>query len=258
MEQRFPSRQERRRFITVFGRKTVHEALLDRSLSAHTLHLAESNRSNKLLTELEAIATARDIPIRWHTRQELARISRNSKQDQGVALDVKSPHMQELADFLAANSNRPSLRFIALDGVTNPQNLGMVIRSVTASGIDGLLLPDHGGPALGPLVIKASAGTAFRAPLLRCQSILEGAELLLEQNFSLYRLQANGDQATFIAGDFADKSLCILGGETNGISRPLQALPGIDVAIPMHNDVESLNVAVSASLLAYKLATTPG
>lgn len=220
------------------------------------LHLADSNRDGGSLKALRQAAAARDIDVRQHSREQLARISRNGRQDQGVALDVHCPAMRELDSYLqqaAAPAAAPRQTLLAMDGVTNPQNVGMIIRSAAAAGIDGLLYADRGNPALGPLVIKASAGTVFRAPLLRCSSVADGSRQLLDAGFSLYRLQAGGQRSLFDGRGFAQRSVFVLGGESEGLSAALQALPGDDVSIPMAAGVESLNVAVSAALVAYTL-----
>ena len=77
------------RVLTIYGRKPALEALRDRNLDCHTLHLAQSNRDGGIVAELLAAADARGVPVKRHTREALARISRNGRQDQGVALDVR-------------------------------------------------------------------------------------------------------------------------------------------------------------------------
>ncbi|MFT4769942.1 MAG: 23S rRNA (guanosine2251-2'-O)-methyltransferase [Glaciecola sp.] len=252
-EFRKPDRQERRRFLTIYGRKAVLEALQDRQMDCRILHIAKSNRSGGILREIQDAALAKGLDCREHSREELARISRNGRQDQGVALDVYCQAMRELDDYLDALSDAPQ-RILALDGVTNPQNMGMVIRSAAAAGIDGVLYADRGNPALGPLVIKASAGTVFRAPLLRCQTLLQASKSLCGSGFVLYRLQADAARTLFDGQPFAQRALFVLGGESDGISRELSSLPGENLSIPMANGVESLNVAVSGALVAYLAA----
>lgn len=241
-----------RRLITVYGRKTVLEALQDSSLECSRLHLASSNRRGGIMGDIEQQATARAVEIQHHSREALSRISRNGRQDQGVALDVLCPRMQELEDYLQgalAESTAPR-RLMALDGVTNPQNVGMVIRSALAAGIDGILYADRGNPALGPLVIKASAGTLFRAPLLRCATPAAGVSACVEAGFDLYRLQA-GSERNLFQTRVGPSAVFVLGGESEGISREISAMPGSNLSIPMDAGVESLNIAVSAALVAY-------
>ncbi|MEM8491159.1 MAG: RNA methyltransferase [Pseudomonadota bacterium] len=260
MQTRF-TRSTRQRLITVFGRNAVRETLEDLKLDVRALHLATSNRESSDIERLRKLAEQRSIPIFDHARDDLARISRNKKQDQGVALDVYCPKMAPLEAFLnerKKDDDAPSC-VIGLDGVSNPQNYGMIIRSAVAAGVDGILCTRKGNPALGPLVLKASAGTAFRAPLLRCESPHQAARQMVDCGYALYRMSANAPTDLY-SNTFspAQRSLFILGGETAGISGKLTALPGENVAIPMSNSIESLNVAVSASLLCFELRRRRG
>ena len=225
------------------------EVLNDYTLDCHALHLSDSNRAGGIVTEIQQQAERRDIPIRMHGRTELARISRNGKQDQGVAIDVLCPGFQQLDDFLAGTPLRTG-RILALDGITNPQNLGMILRSATAGGIDGILLPRKGNAALGPLVIKASAGTVYRAPILLCEQLPEALRRCRELGAIVCTLDAEATDSLFEqrAGGLL---VYVLGNETNGVGQEARDLSDRRLAIPMHNGVESLNVAVTASLIAF-------
>lgn len=243
-------REQFRRMLTVYGRKPAMEAMRDPGLDCRILHLASSNREHGLIRELRALASRRGMEVREHDRASLSRISRNGKQDQGVALDVLCPGFQSLETFLGSLKPGSRTRLLAFDGVTNPQNMGMSLRSARGAGMDGILYADHGNPALGPLVIKASAGTVYSAPLLRCARIATAARECLDAGFTLYTLEANAARSLFTS-DFADRSLFILGGETDGVSAEIRSLAHTALSIPMADGVESLNVAVSAALVSY-------
>ncbi len=238
------------RVLTVYGRKAVLEALRDPSLDCHTLHLAHSNREGGIVGELLAEAEKRDLPVRRHTREELSRISKNGKQDQGAALDILCPAFQSLGSYLDTVEQRSPQRLLALDGITNPQNLGMIIRSATAGTIDGVIWSRKGNAALGPLVIKASVGTLYRAPLLLCQDLLPSLRACRDAQMEICTLEANASLSLF---DHKPKGHCIyvLGNETSGVSPAVAGLANQALSIPMNNGVESLNVAVTASLIAY-------
>ncbi len=236
--------------LTVYGRKAVLESLADERLQCYSLHLAHSNRPGGILAEITALAQRRNIPTREHSREELARISKNARQDQGVALDVLCPAFQDLDSYLAATTEERQQRLLALDGVTNPQNLGMIIRSATAGNIDGILWSRKGNAALGPLVIKASAGTVFRAPLVFCEQLAPALARCREQGFELCTLAANARQNLFDLED-APRRIFVLGNETEGVSSAVARICDRELAIPMRNGVESLNVAVTAGLIAY-------
>lgn len=238
------------RLLTVYGRKPVQEALMDSSLQCLSLHLATSNREARVITDIRTRAEARGIPVQFHDRRELSRISKNGKQDQGVALDVLCQRFASLEDYLKESPATRPRRLLALDGITNPQNLGMIVRSATAGLIDGIVLPRKGCAALGPLVIKASAGTLFRAPILACQTLPAALADCQRAGATICVLDGRAQQSLFElpATDF---SVFVLGNETDGPSQAVTALANRQVAIPMRNDVESLNVAVAASLIAF-------
>ena len=241
--------------ITIYGRNPVIEALRDPELQIYRLHLAKSNRDSSTIKELKNLAAKRDIEVVFHSREQLARISRNSKQDQGVACDIYSPGFQpyqQLLDHLGELSCADNPCIIALDSVTNPQNLGMIIRSVTASPAFGLLLPTKGSTAISPLVIKASAGTAFKCNILSCDDLQKSLKEFQKRGFKLCTLTSHN--ATPIS-DFSpsEPTVFILGNETHGVSQSIMDMSDCRISIPMANGVESLNVAVTAALVAFNL-----
>ncbi len=234
--------------LTVYGRKPVLEALQDDSLSCYRLHLADSNRAAPILDDIESLARQRGAEVRHHDRKALSRISRNGKQDQGVAADILCPRFRSLDEMLAEEPDGPQ-RVLALDGVTNPANAGMIVRSALAGGINAILWPDKGTAELGPLAIKASAGTLFRAPIVRCGQLPDALKALQGRGYLVLVMDAEGD----VIGESAlDSSrVYVLGNESEGISTEVAAVADQRLAIPMDNQVESLNVAVTAALICY-------
>ena len=240
-----------RRWLTVYGRNVVESSLSDSSLTPKILHLADSNRASGSLDRLVTAAEGRGLEIRYHSRDALSRISKNKQQDQGVALDIECPRFSDLGDFLASVSGEQQTLFL-LDRITNQQNLGMIIRSLTAAGVSGMIIPEDGCAPLGPLVIKASAGTLFQAPILRCTTSLEAVNLVKDYGFKQYALSSHASDNLFTSV-FPPRRTLILGNETDGVSKVIEDLCDSVIAIPMHNGVESLNVAVTAALIAYHL-----
>lgn len=240
--------------ITIYGRKPVLEALQDRALQIYRLHLAISNRDGGVIAEIESLARKREIEILHHSREQLARISRNGKQDQGVACDVICKGLANYREFLESLSAGHNKCLMALDGVHNPQNLGMIIRTVAASPLSGLLVPRKGCADISPLVIKASAGTLFRSTLLRCETLPQALREFRDRDFDICTLAADGaiELREFRA---RGPTLYVLGNETSGVSNDVEALCTHRLRIAMANGVESLNVAVTAGLVAFAPAT---
>ncbi len=236
--------------ITLYGRKPVLEVLLDASLTIYRLHLADSNKPQGIINDIIQQAEKRNIDIVYHDKRALSRISKNSKQDQGVCVDILCPKHMDYRDFLHQRPNKP-LRLIALDAITNPQNLGMIIRSVCAGDIDGLLIPEKGCARIDSLVVKASAGTLFKAPLLHCEDLADALKNCQQEGATVYGLSSHSKQSI---ADTTNENFIIyvLGNETEGMSKAITKICDKTIYIPMNNNVESLNVAITASLLAFK------
>jgi len=247
-----PSPEELGKLLTVYGRKPVLEALLDPALDCRQLHMAQTNRHGGIVDQIIKAAEQRGCKTREHSRESLARISKNGKQDQGVALDIRCPEFNTVANILPRLTDR-HCRLLALDGITNPQNVGMIIRSAVAGGIDGIIYPHKGVAALGPLVIKASVGTVFKAPLLFCDTLVSGLQHCITAGGKVAVLTGNARQSLFEYQAEA-ATVYVLGGETEGVSKPVMAMATAQLRIPMAGGVESLNVAVAASLISYAQA----
>ncbi|WP_039913816.1 23S rRNA (guanosine(2251)-2'-O)-methyltransferase RlmB [Cellvibrio mixtus] len=249
-----PAYLEKKRFfdslMTVYGRKTVLEALQDSATYIYRLHLAKSNKPAGIIDEIIELAKLKGAEIIFHERQALSRISKNAAQDQGVAADLQLRGYQFYDEFIAHNRQK-KYTLLALDGVQNPQNLGMIIRSACAGNIDGILLPQKGNAQIDPLVIKASAGTVFRAPLLRCSDLKEALKDFQQEGTTVCVLSSH---ATVELKKFSPAASCIyvLGNESEGVSTDIEKLSDEKVCIPMNNGVESLNVAVTAALIAFR------
>ena len=233
--------------LTIYGRNAVMEALEDEAVTIHKLHLSKSNKDASVLEQMKSIARKREIEVAYHDKQSLSRISKNAKQDQGVALDIVLEHFGNAEEYILKNIN---YRIIALDGVTNPQNLGMIIRSCAAGNVDAVLLPAKGTAQISPLVIKASAGTLFKMPIIKTTDLKKTLELFKKEGANLYTLSSHASQS-YKKQHYSDKTIFILGNESEGVSKPVEALSDTSIAIPMKRGVESLNVAVTASLLAF-------
>jgi 23S rRNA (guanosine2251-2'-O)-methyltransferase len=155
--------------------------------------------------------------------------------------------MTPLEEFVRTRGKRPTNVFL-LDGVTNPGNVGMILRTATGAGFDGVILPRAGTPHVGPLVIKASAGIAFQAPIVNTSTAKAAVDLLRSAGYHVYGLSARSPESLFKA-ELAPRAVYVLGGETNGITVSTDS----DLQIPLHAGVESLNVAVAAAVVAFEV-----
>jgi len=238
--------------VTVFGRKPVLEALADRRLDVDKVILADNARG-PAANEIIDAARTRSVRVERASAHRVKVLAGNGKQDQGVLADVVAPRMRRLADGLAA---RPAT-VLVLDGITTPANVGMILRTATAAGIEGIVVPRRGVASIDPLVVKASAGVAFHAPMLRCYTAEEACAALREAGYPLYALDGAAPQSLFDAS-LPRRAAYVLGGETAGVSPEVREHVTGLVSIPMAGGVESLNVASAAAVLCFELVRRHG
>lgn len=230
--------------ITLYGRNVVLEVLQDPSIEIHKLHMSNSNKIDNTIKLINSLAKSRKVELVMHEKNSLARISKNSKQDQGVAIDIIANSYKSTDEIKSMDK----FKLIALDGIQNPQNLGMVIRSCAAGFVDGIILPKKSSAKISPLVVKASAGTLFKLPIYYCNSLDEIFSSL--KDTKIYSLDAKADKDIYSI-KAVDKAIYVLGNESDGVSHEVQKLCNDSISIPMNRGVESLNVAVTASLIAF-------
>jgi 23S rRNA (guanosine2251-2'-O)-methyltransferase len=244
-------RSPREKFLTVFGRVAVFEALADRGLEVAQVFVA-TDVSGPIRRQVEEMAVARGVAVQRVDRDRVTRVSGTGKQHQGVAADVVAPNKRSLQDWLQRLAPGVTASCVLLDGVTTPANVGMIIRSAVGAGLDGIVVPSRGVADLGPLVIKASAGLAFRAPLLRVRTAPDAAEALIASGFDLVALRADAP-ADLWQADFGPRRAFVLGGESAGVSPEVMERVTHSVRIPMADGVESLNVSAAAAIVFFEV-----
>ena len=230
--------------ITLYGRNVVTEMLQDKSIEIYKLHMANSNKPDATIKKILLLAKERGIEITHHNKSALSRISKNAKQDQGVAIDIISKSYAHAREIHKLHS----YRLIALDGIHNPQNLGMIIRSCAAGYVDGIILPKKNSAKISPLVVKASAGTLFKLPIYFCDRVDEVLRELKDAD--IYALSLDAKESIYDV-EISKKTIFVLGNESEGVSSEVAQLCNKKLIIPMNREVESLNVAVTAALLAF-------
>ena len=239
--------------VTVYGRQTCREVLQDQSLKVFRLHLSKSNRASDMIDELTSLANKRGIEICYHNRSKLSYISRNGREDQGVVCDIKYRAFEYYRKFLSKQQHHAATTLIALDGITNPQNLGMIIRSVVASNVSSILLPTTKKNLISPLAIKASAGTVFKSNILRCENLANALRDFQKRGYKVVAMESHAKQ-TIDKFKVEGPIIYVLGNETDGLSEDIINIADYKLSIALQRGVESLNVAVAAALVAFMLA----
>lgn len=243
-----PAPSPKDRFVTVYGRKPVLEALADPTLAVDKVLLAEGAYGPQV-GEILAAARVRGVPVHRASAHRVKQLAGNGKQDQGVCADVTAPRMRAVTTALAAGLAGPVL---VLDGITTPANVGMILRTATAAGLAGIVVPRRGVASIDPLVVKASAGVAFVAPILTSGTAEEAVRALRDHGYRICGLDSGAPDRLFDAALVRDAAY-VLGGETAGVSPAVAALVQQWLAIPMAAGVESLNVSAAAAVLCFDL-----
>jgi 23S rRNA (guanosine2251-2'-O)-methyltransferase len=237
----------------VAGRNAVVEAMRA-SIPATTLYVAHGVERDDRIDEARRLAVNRGIAVLDAERPELDRLT-GGPQHQGLVLIVPPFGYTDAGDLLrrAMEASEPAL-VIALDGVTDPHNVGAIARSAAAFGAHGLILPERRAAGVTPSAWKASAGTLARLPVARVTNLVRTLTSYAEAGLMIAGLDGDGeidlDGLELAAGPL----LLVVGAEGTGLSRLVGQTCDIRVRIPLASDVESLNASVAAGIVLAEVA----
>lgn len=235
----------------VYGRNSVVEALRA-AIPVTTMYIAGRLDSDDRVREALKIATGRGISILETPRGELDRIT-DGGVHQGLALQVPAyayAHPHDLT-----NPEMPGIPLIvALDGITDPRNLGAIIRSVAAFGGHGVVVPERRSVGMTASAWKTSAGAAARIPVAQCSNLTRTLEDYRKAGFFVLGLDMEGD-VSLPGLELAKEPLVIVvGSEGKGLSRLVRETCDQIVSIPMSSAVESLNAGIATGVTLYEVA----
>lgn len=218
------------------------------------VYVASGMTTDERISEVLRAATDQGVPMFEVQRAELDAVA-DGQNHQGVALAVPEFDYQDVQDVVeAAHETAGVPLLIALDGVTDPHNLGAVIRSAGAFGADGVVIPTRRAAGVTASVWKVSAGAVAHVPVARVTNLVRTLDELKKDGFFVVGLDGGGD--TSIENlDLADRPLVIVtGAEGAGLSRLVRATCDVVASIPISPRVESLNAAVATGVGLYEVA----
>ncbi len=202
------------------------------------------------MKEIISIANARSIPITELTKPELSRLAGFDSVHQGVVLQVPPYNYANPNDLLTGT--KPLI--IACDGITDPRNLGAIIRSAAAFGASGVVIPSRRSVGMTPAAWKTSAGAAARLPVAMAANLNAALKEFQKQGLFVVGLDGDGD-VSLPDLELADQPLVVVvGAEGKGISQLVRKSCDQIVSIPITSQVESLNASVAASLALYEIS----
>ena len=242
-------REPKEHLDTVAGRNAVVEALRA-GIPAKELVVANGVDIDERLEESVRLAQKMGLGIREVERRQIENMT-GIANHQGIALIVK-PFQYSSQKEIFARAKSPAL-FVAVDGVTDPRNIGAIARSAAAFGADGLLIPQRRNAPLTAAAWKSSAGAAARLPIAQVTNLVRSISDAKE--YGCFIVGLDGDADTAIAEmEIADQPLYIIvGSEGRGLSRLVREKCDLLISIPMSNSVESLNASVAMSIALYSI-----
>jgi 23S rRNA (guanosine2251-2'-O)-methyltransferase len=227
----------------------VLELLRARSRRVRRLLVSSDPERNPILEEIVALAHGARVPVE-HVDAERVRTEARNDAPQGVVAFADSIRPASLDDLLA----EPNAFLVALDGVTDPRNLGAVLRSAEVAGATGAVVPRHRSAVLAPATVKAAAGAIERIPIASVSGIPTALDRARRADVWTIGLDAEGTTSVFDL-DLADRPLVLVfGAEGAGLARLTRERCDVLVRIPMYGAIESLNVAAAAAVACFEIA----
>jgi 23S rRNA (guanosine2251-2'-O)-methyltransferase len=237
----------------VVGRNAVLEAM-EVKIPIRAAYLAEGAERDSRLRDIFKIAADRGIALLEVTRPELDRLT-GGEVHQGIALHLPAFEYEHPDDLLAAalDSDRDPL-IVALDSITDPRNLGAIVRSAAAFGAHGVIIPERRSAGMTAAAWKTSAGAAARIPIARATNLNRSLRTYADAGLSLIGL--DGQAATSISevSDVPGPVVLVVGSEGAGLSRLVREACDSLASIPISENIESLNAGVAAGIALYELS----
>ena len=253
-EKRAPRKRTTSDAEWIIGRNPVVEALRE-GVPVNAVYVAEGAERDGRLREAFQLAAELGIGLLEVAKVELDRLT-GFNGHQGLAARVPAyeyAHPEDLLD-AAADSDRPAL-IVVLDHVTDPRNLGAIVRSAAAFGAHGVVIPDRRSAGMTAAAWKTSAGAAARIPVAQTVNLTRQLKAYQDAGCTVVGLDMGGDLALSDIAEVADGPLVVVvGAEGDGLGRLVAETCDRIVSIPMVNAVESLNAGVAASVVLYAVA----
>ncbi|MGW4023828.1 23S rRNA (guanosine(2251)-2'-O)-methyltransferase RlmB [Streptomyces sp. NPDC005009] len=242
----------------VVGRNPVVEALRE-GVPASTLYVQQFIDNDERVREALQLAAERGgINLMEAPRPELDRMT-NGLNHQGLVLQVPPYEYAHPEDLVAgAHDEGQDPLIVALDGVTDPRNLGAVVRSVSAFGGHGVVVPERRAAGMTAGAWKTSAGTAARTPVARATNLTRALEAYKKAGIAVVGLAADGEAELGDLAALDGPVVIVVGSEGKGLSRLVGETCDFRVRIPMPGGAESLNAGVAAGIVLYEAARRRG
>jgi 23S rRNA (guanosine2251-2'-O)-methyltransferase len=234
----------------IYGRHPVREVLRADRRKLVRLLLAEGITESPLIHFIQQLAEAKGVPIQ---RVKRSRLDERQIPHQGVVL-VADPYLYlEVADLISKDKEKDQdTLFLLLDLVQDPQNLGTLLRTAEAVGVEGVVIPTRRAVGITPAVVSASAGACEHLSIAK-GNLVRAIEALKAQSVWIAGLDRGEDAVRYDLADFSGSTAIVVGSESQGLRRLVREACDFIVELPMVGQIDSLNAAVAGSIVLYHI-----
>lgn len=237
----------------VEGRQAVRELLIAGRRRVHEIWIAADSDESNVLDDIREIARANRVPVVDVSRRKLDATA-HSEAPQGV-LAHAAPVPAVAFDSLVERRGGRAPFLVAVDGVTDPGNLGALLRCSDGAGVTGVVLPRHRSVHITPTVAKTSVGAIEHVPMAVVAGLPTALATMKQAGIWIVGLDDAAESSLFDLGNLATDAVClVLGSEGKGLSRLVRERCDLIVSIPMKGRLSSLNVSAAAALAMYEVA----
>lgn len=235
------------------GRQATRELLMGERRKVHEIWISTELEGDSGVEDIVMIAGAQRVPVAYVAKGKVEREARTDAPQGVIAFAADIPEAK-LGDLIRNGRDGAAPFLVAVDGVTDPGNLGAIIRSCDGAGVSGVLVPRHRAVHVTPTVAKASAGAIEHMPIALVPGLPATLKQLKDHGIWIVGLDDGADQDLFELTELAKEPIClVLGAEGAGLSRLVRERCDSIVSIPMLGGVSSLNVSAAAALSTYQI-----
>lgn len=235
------------------GRQAVRELLIAGRRKVHEVWVSSELEDTGVIADIVDLAASKRVPVQEVNRRRLEAEAR-SEAPQGVLARAAALPEADLDDLVVRRPGRAAPFLVAVDGVTDPGNLGALLRSAEGAGVSGIVLPRHRAVHITPTAAKAAAGAVEYLDIAVVPGLPAALQSLSQQRLWIVGLDDAADKSLFDLGDLATEPIVlVLGAEGAGLSRLARERCDVVVSIPMLGRLSSLNVSAAAALACFEI-----
>lgn len=236
--------------MIIEGKNAIKEALTSGS-NITNLYILDSLQNNNEVAKIKELALKKGISIQVKDKKFFMKEAKTGF-NQGVMAKVRDYSYVEVDDILEyARLKQENAFIILVDEVTDPHNLGSIIRSAECAGAHGIIIPANRGCLVNETVIKVSTGAAYNMRIAKVTNLNDSIRYLKKQNVWVYSMEADGE--SIYKTDFKGEVALVVGSEGFGVSRLTRELSDGVVSLDMKGQINSLNASVAAGICMYEV-----